>query len=360
MNRQKTILAAFILLLPLLSFSQTKADNLFSVDSLAKKIKYHNDLLELTTALTKNYSQQLYKARAIFIWITENIAYDYKYFNKYAYKGKDPKTFTCKDDEDCALKKKIWETKYINRVLRKGKAVCQGYSMLFKKMCDLAGLQSEIITGYVRTEYYQVGTVGTLDHAWNAVWLDSAYYLLDATWAAGSCAKNGNGKLLWFQKDYKEYYWLTPPADFARNHFPEKNKWSLLPHYTKDSFSFNPYYASEALENVKLILPATGVIPAKKGDTIHFSMLYCGYLNVLQINSNIFSNPPVQVLDHPTRRKALLITDTLALKKQRYISYKKDGNVLSFDYVVTDSSLYYLDILFDRVRVMRFKVIMNH
>jgi transglutaminase/protease-like cytokinesis protein 3 len=41
----------------------------------------------------------------------------------------------------------VWETKYIDKVLKKKKAVCQGYSMLFKKMCDIAGLKSEIVTG---------------------------------------------------------------------------------------------------------------------------------------------------------------------------------------------------------------------
>jgi len=33
--------------------------------------------------------------------------------------------------------------------------------------------------------------------------------------------------------------------------------------------------------------------------------------------------------------------------------------VYEFDYAVTEGSLYYLDILFDRQRVMRFKVVIN-
>lgn len=48
--------------------------------------------------------------------------------------------------------------------------------------------------------------------------------------------------------------------------------------------------------------------------------------------------------------------DTLAIKKQRYIKYKLDGGTYRFQYVVSDNSLYYIDILFDRQRVMRFKV----
>jgi Transglutaminase-like superfamily len=358
MFRQNLLLTIITSLLPLFVFSQQlKPDNDFStVDSFSQTIKYKNNIYDLTTELTKPYSEQLFKARAIFRWITENIRYDYKYYNRYNYKGKEPKTYKCKDDEDCEAKKIVWETNFINKVLRKRKAVCQGYSMLFKKMCDIAGLKSEIITGYVRTEYYQVGTSGILDHAWNAIWLDSAYYLLDATWAAGGCFKDNDGKLLLYQKSFNDYYWLTPSNDFARNHYPQNNKWVLLPNYTKDSFSANPYYLSNELSNIKLLKPSTGIINAKKGDTIYFKIEYTGYFKDLQINSNIFRNPDIWVWEDITKRKRVRKLDTLAVKRQQYIKYKKNGNVYDFQYVVSDNSLYYLDILFDTRRVMRFKV----
>ena len=128
MNR----LLLFILLFPLIAFSQRSAD-LSAVDSFAATVKYKNNLNDLTKDLTDPYSEELLKARAIFKWITENIRYDYKYYNKYTYKGKEPRTFKCKDDNQCEAKKIFWETKYIDKVLRKKKAVCQGYSMLFKK-----------------------------------------------------------------------------------------------------------------------------------------------------------------------------------------------------------------------------------
>ncbi len=359
MNIHKSLLTFSVLLCSLLAFSQQSRPDFSSVDSLVVTVKYKKDLTRLTQELTEPYSEQLYKARAIFKWITENIRYDYKYYNTYYYKGKEPKTYMCKDDENCEAKRMAWEMRYIDKVLRKKKAVCQGYSMLFKKMCDIAGLKSEIITGYVRTEYYQVGSAGTLDHAWNAIWIDSAYCLLDATWAAGGCAKQDDGKLLFFSKSYNNYYWLTPSADFARNHFPQNNKWVLLPNYTKDSFAANPYYASYHLPNIKLITPSSGVIAAKKGDTIHFKIDYKGSFQNLQINSNLFRNPDIYVWDDISKRKKVRRLDTLALKKQQYIPHNHTGNIYEFDYVVSDNSLYYLDILFDRERVMRFKVVTN-
>ncbi len=30
-------------------------------------------------------------------------------------------------------------------------------------MCDIAGIESEYVSGYIRTEYYQIGSPGELD-----------------------------------------------------------------------------------------------------------------------------------------------------------------------------------------------------
>lgn len=347
----------FILFFPIASQSQNIAD-LTQVDSFAAAVRYKN-LNNLTLALTGPYSEELHKARAIFKWITENISYDYKYYNKYYLINKEPKTYSCISDKNCEAKKIVWEMKYINRILRKKKAVCYGYSLLFKKMCEIAGLKSEVIPGYARTEHYQVGTPGRPDHAWNAVWIDSAWYLLDATWAAGSCAKTEEGKLLSYHKKFENYYWLTPAADFARNHFPQNQNWTQLPNYTKDSFSYNPYYHPGMISNLRLIEPKAGIITAKKGDTIHFKIGYTGYFQDLQINSNLFRNPDIWVVDAISKRKNIRRFDSLALKKQQYISHVLNGSVYEFQYVVTGNSLYYLDIIFDRQRVMRFKVNMD-
>lgn len=353
----KTRILLLLQLLPIIAFSQQAEVSFLSVDSLAASAKYKGDLIALTHNLTNPYPGELLKARAIFKWITENIAYDYKYYNRYYYKGKEPKAFTCKSDEQCEIKRIAWEKEYLDKVLRKKKAICQGYAMLFKKMCDIAGLKSELVTGYVRTQPYQVGTTGNLDHAWNVVWIDSAYYLLDATWAAGSCEKNEDGKLLFYQKNYDNYYWLTPAGKFARNHYPQNSKWTLLTNYTKDSFAANPYYLPGEIKNIKLIAPSSGIITVKKGDTVSFRIKYNGYIKDLQINSNFFRNPDIWVFEEVSKRKKIRSLDTLALKKQQYVKYNltEDG-IYEFRYIIPDNSLYYLEIMFDRQRVMRFKV----
>lgn len=55
------------------------------------------------------------------------------------------------------------------------RAVCQGYSTLFYRMCKAADIPVRIVAGTGRNE----------NHAWNIVKLGHVYYNVDATWDAG-------------------------------------------------------------------------------------------------------------------------------------------------------------------------------
>ena len=66
------------------------------------------------------------------------------------------------------------------------------------------------------------GNVGGLGHAWNAVHLDGAWHLLDATWDAGYVEGDR------FVKRFSTDYYLTPPAVFGLDHFPDRSRWQLL------------------------------------------------------------------------------------------------------------------------------------
>jgi hypothetical protein len=62
---------------------------------------------------------------------------------------------------------------------------------------------------------------------------------------------------------------------------------------------------------------------------------------------------PVNTINRPPRPFPLAIFCVLL---SLTIRYRKDGNIYEFEYVVPDSALYYLDILFDRERILRFDV----
>ena len=75
-----------------------------------------------------------------------------------------------------------------------GKAVCQGYAVLFYRLCKEAGLSVRIISG--------TGNGGP--HAWNIVRIGSKYYNVDCTWD-GQDATTYNEYLLKSEADFKDH-----------------------------------------------------------------------------------------------------------------------------------------------------------
>ncbi len=76
----------------------------------------------------------------------------------------------------------------------------------------------------------------TEGHAWNAVRLDSEWYLLDATWGSGSVDDE-----FVFEKDFRETYFLIPPEQLRYSHFPDQTRWQLSPKpLTKAQFNQLP------------------------------------------------------------------------------------------------------------------------
>lgn len=308
------------------------------IDNYAKSVKYKEDISKIVLDLTKNCSTEIQKARAIYIWVIDNISYDYKTFNK----RKKFKTFRCKTNEECELKKAEWKENYINKVLKQKKGVCSGYSELYKKMCTLAGIRCEVIEGYVKTEPFQIGRMGVLDHAWNVLIIDNTYYYLDLTWSSGYCTKNTKNKLNKFIKQPDEYYWLTPIDKLSRNHFPKDTLQLVNSKYNKNIFKKNPYIQNSILPEIDILSPSSGIINAKIGDTIFFKFNFKNSIDKLQINTNIVRNPKVwKTIDKKE------VIDEKALKKQKYIEFKKEKDVYSFNYIVDSKSVRFIEVLFD-------------
>lgn len=118
----------------------------------------------------------------------------------------------------------------------------------------------------------------------------------------------------------------------------------------------NPYYHGSVLEQINLLEPNTGFISRLVMATRFISSLpYEGEIDKLQINSNTHSSPFIYE-ETIVKGKRKLVIDLMALKKQRYILPARNGNLYEFDYVVNSESLYYIDVLFDHWKVMRFRV----
>jgi hypothetical protein len=93
-----------------------------------------------------------------------------------------------------------------------------------------------------------------------------------------------------------------------------------------------------------------------KNDTIHFAFAYRKPIGQIQLNSNIFRNPTLWVPVAVSKRKTKMVKDAWAEKKQVYIPFSRKGDLYEFDYVVTDNSLYYLELIFDYKQAIRYRV----
>jgi hypothetical protein len=174
--------------------------------------------------------------------------------------------------------------------------VCDGYSRLFKTLCDYAGIKSVIIYGYARSYSNRVGTRFSSNHTWNAVLIDNKWELLDATWASGYINFNDD-----FVKSYNDNYFLTPPQQFIQDHYPESIEWALLSKPpTLAEFRNSPFKNQSFVKHgIKSYMPSTGIIEAKIGDTIRIEIVADSKEKNLLLSAHPFIEPGLLSLINP-------------------------------------------------------------
>ncbi|MCU0348616.1 MAG: hypothetical protein MUC59_16885 [Saprospiraceae bacterium] len=191
----------------------------FAVDSFASNFEQAYESPEdLAIKLTAPFSTEKEKARALYIWLTENFRYD---VDKYLNPPKHPR-IEARTKEEMEAKAKEWQDKQLAKSFKSKKGVCADYSKIYKAMCDAVGLEAAFVTGDARDFNRPYRSIHNNPHAWNAVKWDGKWHLIDATWGAGSV--DGDK----FMKQKNRGYFDTPPAFFAQNHLPDSVKWQLL------------------------------------------------------------------------------------------------------------------------------------
>lgn len=253
------------------------------LDARARAVRYDGHIERLVSALTASCQTEIEKARALFIWVTENTAYDYKAYNRRA----EPDRFKCDDAYDCREKQAKYERDRAKKVLETGKDVCEGYALLYKELCGLAGIRCSVVRGYTKNRPTQIGRMGPLDHAWNVLRIDDQYLWVDCTWAAGFCPEDEEGKLTRFVKYFQETYWIPPARRFFRDHFPEDEKWLEDSGVTKEDYRNGPYYYPLLSPSIEVVSPATGIIVARLGETVPFRIRTGDYpVDRVEINAD--------------------------------------------------------------------------
>ena len=195
----------------------TAAINYTEVDKHALSLspKYRS-IPALAKDLLTPFSNQQQKVRAIFMWITNNIAYD---CSAYHSKKSNRVSFTYTTEAELAEKKEKYYYDYATKVLQSRKAVCEGYAALFNALCKIAGVSSEVVIGTASNNIERIKKLKdrknfSTNHTWNRVQVDGVWYYVDATWASGYCDVG----VKHFFKEFKPYYYITPLDQLYETH----------------------------------------------------------------------------------------------------------------------------------------------
>jgi len=329
--------AIFLILFAHSIFAQQKQVSFAAIDERVKSIE-PGTLAELACALTKDYQTDREKLRSIFSWITEHIAYRVR---------KAPGKITVNNftGRKVMLDSARWQSAndmVADQVLQSRSAVCDGYARLFKTLCDYAGLRSAIITGFAKGGLSRQLKFHC-NHTWNAIYLDSAWRLLDVTWASGYISYGGDE----FIKRFDETYFLPAPEDFIQDHFPDDLRWTLMDKPLIPREFNNAPYKSRSFSKYRInaYTPGNGIIEAAIGDTVQV---------ILETGD--------PVADYKMAADTLVTFDSSQQKIFASVAFvepcvsDKNKQLLRYVFCVEDANIQWLHIVYNHDTVLRYRL----
>lgn len=190
---------------------------------------------ELVEELLRGVTDDSTRTKILHDWVADNIRYD----------------------TEAYLSGSIGSQGYAE-VLRTGRAVCAGVAGLFNELCATAGLECVTISGYARGFSFKVfepEDPTEQNHAWNAVFLNGRWRLIDATWNAGHIDQ---GK---YKQRYSTQYLFAAPEDMIHTHFPADPQWQLLEEpLSAEAFLKLPYLRGEFFRLGLRLLTPTDIV----------------------------------------------------------------------------------------------------
>lgn len=170
-----------------------------AIDLYAKSCpkNVEKDIASLAKYLGKICTNDLEKARAIYVWLAYKIDYDDDAYNSRNYKDYDAKS-----------------------VLKNRKAVCAGYSNLYLALGNAMNLEIKKVTGYAKGYGYRPNFIfRDTNHAWNLIKIDGEWRFFDATWAATD-GTTVDGKLK-SKKKFDDFWFNLDAYTSIFTHLPE-------------------------------------------------------------------------------------------------------------------------------------------
>lgn len=207
--------------------------------------------------IQKDFTEDADKVRAAYYWIATHITYDYKSLET----GKnDYPTIEITDYKDQQDYRAQYLKIYASHVLNYKTGICAGYARLLFHVCEYMSIKATVISGNARTSVNEIGIIPkNTNHAWNAVFFNDKWNLIDATWSTG----NERGKPNYF--DFEDSYFCIPPERMILSHFPKDVKWQLLKKKVSKKYFFEqPLISNEYLAlNIVLDSRIKGTIKGK-------------------------------------------------------------------------------------------------
>ncbi|KAI8832003.1 hypothetical protein BC829DRAFT_101374 [Chytridium lagenaria] len=181
------------------------------VDDHARRTPVHlaSKVSTLAHYLTSPYRDSpLYKIRAIFSWIAQNIAYDVQSFSGW----QNGKNISASQNPDHVLKSKM--------------SVCEGYAGLFYALMSAGAPEIECykVSGAANGAGTEPGD-GFMElegHAWNIVKVCGEYRIIESTWGTGNVSGSK------FNRALNPFYFLTRPEQIIPTHFPKVPSFQFL------------------------------------------------------------------------------------------------------------------------------------
>jgi len=206
------LLAIFAVSWLILFTAQTKADTQPSdlkIDkhALAATPEDETSFDSLAKYLAGPCKTERDKARAIFRWITDRIAYD---MEAYIARKAD-------SNPESALKRR--------------KAVCGGYLKLYGELAKRLGLKVVEVNGHTRR-------MPNGSHGWLAVRIKDNWQLVEPTFGAGGFQDKK------FIKQFSAFFFFPPPDQLLFSHLPDDPKWQLV----KNHVSSKEFWRRPAVE----------------------------------------------------------------------------------------------------------------
>ena len=149
------------------------AQDFTAITTKTDTYKRINSAEKLAEKIEKDFSSDEDKVKAIFCWLTSNISYDLEeYYNPSSRR----KSFRYRTEEEKEQILQAIKDETVLETITTKKSVCEGYAQTFTKVCTLLNIESEVISGYARFGYQEIGKPQpNSNHAWNAVKINNEW-----------------------------------------------------------------------------------------------------------------------------------------------------------------------------------------